>query len=244
MASSCRDCSECQVLAQRTARLTFFTLAIWVSLGIFWAVFFYIIMTKIRGATKLQRCATLFRDIKSFYGSSSAEDQLPKLVPTMLRSEVPGKIKSLKLRAKAGDASPLVPCQLEIARKYLDATSPAEATMLHASQQPFDLYSCLRVNDWDAGKLAAGTQKFLLFFAALEQHFLADKPSRVKPKAHQLVELSRFQTNQCILEPTETRTWGTLALLGQRRGRKFSVSGASKSILLRFLAARSLPDLE
>ena len=55
---------------------------------------YYIAMTKIRGSAKLKRCAALFQDISQYYEQRKIESRLPKLVPTVLRAEVNGKLKA------------------------------------------------------------------------------------------------------------------------------------------------------
>ena len=66
-----------------------------------------------------------------------------KLVPTMLRAEVPGKLKSPKLRASVGETRDLIPGQLLIAKKFLDMGSTVEATMVQANEQLNNWYECL-----------------------------------------------------------------------------------------------------
>ena len=94
------------------------------------SLFFYLQSEKIRGVSKLLRCAKLFTDIQECYNRVQATDRLPKLLPTMLRDEDKGKAKAPKLRAKAGEARALVPCALELARKYLDPVISQELISL------------------------------------------------------------------------------------------------------------------
>ena len=47
------------------------------------SLFYYIVMTKISGASKAKRCATLFSHISDYYVKNNVEDRLPKLVPGM-----------------------------------------------------------------------------------------------------------------------------------------------------------------
>ena len=77
---------------------------------------YYLQSERIRGQSMLQRCAKLYADIHSFYERNGTQDRLPKLLPTMLRSQDKGKIKVPKLRAKAGEARSLVPwhCMIEL----------------------------------------------------------------------------------------------------------------------------------
>ena len=94
---------------------------------------YYLQSERIRGQSMLQRCAKLYADIHSFYERNGTQDRLPKLLPTMLRSQDKGKIKVPKLRAKAGEARSLVPCMIELAHKHLDMSKEHEATMLRAA---------------------------------------------------------------------------------------------------------------
>ena len=89
------------------------------------SLLFFLQSEKIRGHKKRIRCAKLCQDIKAYYDRTGVTDRLPKLLPTMLREEDRGKIKSPKLRAKAGEARALVGAALELATKYLSPANPA-----------------------------------------------------------------------------------------------------------------------
>ena len=104
------------------------------------SLFYYITMTKIPGQTKMRRRAEL---ITVVYDANGAQSRLPKLMPTMLRAEANRRLKSSKLRAKAGEARALIPCQSLLARNCLDPSERAEATMISASGHLSDVYSCL-----------------------------------------------------------------------------------------------------
>ena len=207
------------------------------------SLFWYIIMTKIDGATKHIRCSKLFAEIKKFYEANNSDTRLPKLVPGMLRAEQKGKLKSPKLRAKAGETRCLIPCQLLLAKKFLDASQPQEHTMILASEHLAAMYACLSA--WDPEAFARSSQKFLLLLAALETNFLQSKMFRVKPKSHQIVELSRNGTNPICTWNYRDESFGHyLATLAKRRGGTFSLQAVASSCLLRFLAANHLPVLE
>ena len=137
-------------------------------------------VTKIAGSTKRVRCAAPFKEIQAFYKANNTQSRLPKLVPTMIRAEVQGKLKSPRLRANAGKAKELIQCQLFIAQKFFDVDSTVEATMVQASQQ----HDCLSAKQWSTVHFLKAAQKFLLLFAALEAHYEQDRLFRVKPKAH------------------------------------------------------------
>ena len=206
------------------------------------SLFWYIIMTK-DGATKHVRCSKLFAEIKKFYEANNSDSRLPKLVPGMLRAEQKGKLKSPKLRAKAGETRCLIPCQLLLAKKFLDASQPQEHTMILASEHLAAMYACLSA--WDPEAFARSSQKFLLLLAALETNFLQSKMFRVKPKSHQIVELSRNGTNPICTWNYRDESFGHyLATLAKRRGGTFSLQAVASSCLLRFLAANHLPVLE
>ena len=159
------------------------------------SLFFYLQSEKIRGVSKLLRCAKLFTDIQEYYNRVQATDRLPKLLPTMLRDEDKGKAKAPKLRAKAGEARALVPCALELARKYLDPVVSQEEAMLHAAEALNSMYTCLSSAAWDQAVFRDATQRYLLLAGQLGAFFEEDKIFRVKPKAHQLVELARHDVN-------------------------------------------------
>ena len=162
----------------------------------------------------------------------------------MIRAEVQGKLKSPKLRAKAGEARELIPCQLLIAQKFCDVDSTVEATMVQASQQLHNLYDCLSARQWSTVHFLEAAQRFLLLFAALEAHFEQDKLFRVKPKAHQLIELARAGTNPVFTWNYRDGSFGHyLSEMAQRRGGKFSMKAVSSSVLYRFLAANQIPRL-
>ena len=132
----------------------------------------------------------LFTDIQEYYNRVQATDRLPKLLPTMLRDEDKGKAKAPKLRAKAGEARALVPCALELARKYLDPVISQEEAMLHAAEDLNSMCTCLSSAAWDQAVFKDAAQRYLLLAGQLEAFFEEDKIFRGKPKAHQLVELA------------------------------------------------------
>ena len=174
------------------------------------------------------RCAKLFTDIQEYYNRVQATDRLPKLLPTMLRDEDKGKAKAPKLRAKAGEARALVPCALELARKYLDPVISQEEAMLHAAEALNSMYTCLSSAAWDQAVFRDAAQRYLLLAGQLEAFFEEDKIFRVKPKAHQLVELARHDVNPSKIWTYRDESYGhTLALLGRRRGGKFSMRAVS-----------------
>ncbi|CAE7201729.1 unnamed protein product [Symbiodinium sp. CCMP2592] len=209
------------------------------------SLLFYIQSEKIRGLSKLIRCAKLYQDIKAYYDRNGVQDRLPKLLPTMLREEDRGKIKSPKLRAKAGEARALVGAAMEMARKYLSPAKPAEQAMLHGTEALQSIYACLSTAAWDKEVFRVSSQKFLLLWGSLETYFEVDKLFRVKPKAHQLFELARGEVNPSKTWTYRDESYGhTLALLGKRRGGKFSMYAVSCQVLRRFLAANKVPRLE
>ena len=74
------------------------------------SLLYFLMEFVVSGNSRREKCVTLFREIDAFYRANNSENRLPKLVPTMLRAELHGKLKSPKLRAKAGEARVLVPC--------------------------------------------------------------------------------------------------------------------------------------
>ena len=206
------------------------------------SLLFFLQSDKIRGQSKRIRCAKLYQDIKAYYDRTGVTDRLPKLLPTMLREEDRGKIKSPKLRAKAGEARALVGAALELATKYLSPANPAEEAMLRGTEALQSMYACLSTAAWDKDVCRVSSQKFLLFWESLETYFAQDKIFRVKPKAHQLFELARAQVNPSKTWTYRDESYGhTLALLGRRRGGKFSMYAVSCQVLRRFLAANKVP---
>ena len=155
-----------------------------------------------------------------------------------------GKLKSPKLRGRAGESRGLIPCQLLLARQFLDASKQKERTMILASEHLNNMCSCLSKEAWDPAAFANSIQKFLLFNAALEVHFLEDKLFRVKPKSHQLIELRRKETNPIYTWNYRDESFGHyLSTLAKRRGGNFSMQGVSSNCLQRFLAANKVPPL-
>ena len=108
------------------------------------SLLFYLQNEKIRGHSKRIRCAKLYQNIKAYY--DRVTDRLPKLLPTMLREKDRGKIKSPKLRAKAGEARALVGAALELATKYLSPANPAEEAMLRGTEALQSMYACLSMS--------------------------------------------------------------------------------------------------
>ncbi|CAE7546111.1 Lztr1 [Symbiodinium sp. CCMP2592] len=191
------------------------------------SLLFYLQSEKIRGLSKLIRCARLYQDIKAHYDRTGVQDRLPKLLPTMLREEDRGKIKSPKLRAKEGEARALVGAAMELATKYLSPAKPAEQAMLHGTEALQSIYACLSTAAWDKEVFRVSSQRFLLLWGSLETYFEVDKLFRVKPKAHQLFELARGEVNPSKTWTYRDESYGhTLALLGRRRGGKFSMNAA------------------
>ena len=134
----------------------------------------------------------------------------------------------MKTRAKAGEARALVPCALELARKYLDPVISQEEAMLHAAEALNSMYTCLSSAAWDQAVFRDAAQRYLLLAGQLEAFFEEDKIFRVKPKAHQLVELARHDVNPSKIWTYRDESYGhTLALLGRRRGGKFSMRAVS-----------------
>ena len=125
---------------------------------------FFLQSEKIRGQSKCIRCAKLYQDIKAYYDRTGVTDRLPKLLPTMLREKDRGKIKSAKLRAKAGEARALVGAALELATKYLSPANPAEEAMLRGTEALQSMYACLSTAAWDKDVFRASSQKFLFFW--------------------------------------------------------------------------------
>ena len=113
------------------------------------SLLFYLHSEKIRGHNKRIRCAKLCQNIKAYYDRAGVTDRLPKLLPTMIREEDRGKIKSPKLRAKAGEARALVGAALELATKYSSPANPAEEAMLHGTEALQSMYACLSTAAWD-----------------------------------------------------------------------------------------------
>ncbi|CAE7543551.1 unnamed protein product [Symbiodinium sp. CCMP2592] len=209
------------------------------------SLLFYLQSEKIRGLSKLIRCAKLYQDIKAYYDRTGVQDRLPKLLPTMLREEDRGKIKSPKLKAKAGEARALVGAAMELATKYLSPAKPAEQAMLHGTEALQSIYACLSTAAWDKEVFRVSSQKFLLLWGSLETYFEVDKLFRVKPKAHQLFELARGEVNPSKTWTYRDESYGhTLAFLGRRRGGKFSMNAVSCQVLRRFLAANKVPRIE
>ena len=88
--------------------------------------------------------------------------------------------------------------------------------MLHAAEAENSILCCL---DQAVNRNAA--QRYLLLAGQLEAFFEEDKIFRVKPKAHQLVELARHDVNPRKIWTLGQELW-TLAL-GRRREGKFSM---------------------
>ena len=209
------------------------------------SLLWYIQEYKVGGNGRLERCCKIFSTIQAFYKRTDAENRLPKLLPTMLRAEEKGKRKCPKLRAKAGEARSLVPCCLELARQYLDPADPAEHSMIQGCERLCDVYANLSSAVWNHEDFQNACKRFLMLFLALEKHFLETKLFRVKPKAHQLVELGRDGSNPSLSWTYRDESFGhTLALLAKRRGGKFSMAAVSKAVLLRFLSANAVPRLD
>ena len=192
-------------------------------------------MTKIDGATKHVRCSKLFAEIKKFYEANNSDSRLPKLVPGMLRAEQKGKLKSPKLRAKAGETRCLIPCQLLLAKKFLDASQPQEHTMILASEHLAAMYACLSA--WDPEAFARSSQKFLLLLAALETNFLQSKMFRVKPKSHQIVELSRNGTNPICTWNYRDESFGHYLATRKATRWHFQFAGCGKQLLAQVLGS-------
>ena len=93
----------------------------------------------------------------------------------MLREEDRGKIKSPKLRAKAGEARALVGAALDLATKYLSPANPADEAMLRGTEALQSMYACLSTAAWDKDVFRVSSQKFLLFWGSLETYFEEDK---------------------------------------------------------------------
>ena len=209
------------------------------------SLLYFLMEFVVSGNSRREKCVTLFREIDAFYRANNSENRLPKLVPTMLRAELHGKLKSPKLRAKAGEARVLVPCAVQLAEKFLDTSVPAQNTMIHACHRLNSMYSCLSEHHWLPERFQQASREFLLLMSGLESHFEDLKLFRIKPKAHLLMELAVDDVNPSKHWTYRDESFGhSLALLARRRGGQFSMKAVSNAVLKRFLAGNQLPRLD
>ena len=131
----------------------------------------------------------------------------------------------------------MISCQVRPATKHLDTNKTAESSLTIAAKQRGNIYACLSANIWDLDRFGAATQNFLLFLADVEDNFLQDKPLRVKPKAHGLVELVQGSMSA-------VHSWKYCdESFGFQRGGAFTSKAVSSSVLPSFLAANKVPRL-
>ena len=204
----------------------------------------YITMKRVQGPNHAARCEALYQSaLLPYYKRQGTESRLPCLRPTMLKKDK----GTFKLRAKAGEARALVGVLPELSRQYLRRNDPTECMMGFTGEGLTRLYGCLHRSTWDPAKFEAAAIDFLRGFVALQKAALEagdNKSWRLKPKAHQLLELARSGVNP-------VHTWcyrdesngGYCADLTARRGGAFTMGSVSRSLLLRFCGREQMPRL-
>ena len=116
--------------------------------------------------------------------------------------------------------------------------------MLHAAEALNFIYACLGSDARDEDVFTSAVQKDFLLAASLGT-FFEDKLFRLKPKAHKLVESARHDVNPIKTWTYRDESFGhNLALLGGKRGGRFSMYAVFAQALRRFLAANKLPRFE
>ena len=142
----------------------------------------WLITTKLPGENIDLRTRTLFDDIRQYYATTRAENQLNALTPLMIRKAAS---KSPKLRSKAGEARSLVDWVVAASDKYLQgpySLSSEEHACRMASKELQACYQNLPAESFDADDLAIHCQQFLHLCHG-GMHIAGPPLSYINPKA-------------------------------------------------------------
>lgn len=203
------------------------------------SLFSLVLLPKMRGATKKERCSSLFLRIKAFYRRTLAENMLNDLVPTMFSS----KKKRFKLSAKAAETRGLVPFCKHAAHELLDGANVFESTVISACDELAEMYDCLAADTFTSQRLKDACRRFCTLVVALESTSPVAKGWRVKPKLHLLQEMCEMSDNR----PSQMWTYrdesfgGDMAKSARSRGGKNTPLSTGRNVLLKFCAKHLVP---
>ena len=153
--------------------------------------FQYIADFYMEGASKKERCMSLFKEMQCFYREHNSQNRLPTLTPGMLTKEdKKSKKKSwLKIRAKAGEARSLISFNKLIVEKLCGKDDQFETKLRQTARALEGCYSCLSLDTWTKELLENNARKFAQYFLALTK-MDGNKYFRAKPKLHVFLEFS------------------------------------------------------
>lgn len=200
--------------------------------------FEYLVLNKIPGNTKAQRCGVLFLEIQEYYRHHPVPSKLPTLTLTMIKKDK----KPPKLRAKGGEARGLIGFAKMAAEKYLSLADITEGTIRNCAIELARVYDCL--HDFSKDTMQEATIRFGLLYKALGEQVGENKYWRLKPKFHLMMEVGRSGVN-----PKASWTYrdedfgGTCAKMCKRRGGKHTPVAMSRALLTKFVSQNPLPLL-
>lgn len=181
------------------------------------------------GATKIERCTSLWREVQQFYAAANVQDKLQNLTPGMICAPR----MSPKLRASAAQMRALVPFCKQLAEKYCTGTPMSQAMKAAA----WNLWRCYEaLSSRSAGEeLVVCSRRFAAQFVALEQ-ISPPRRWRVKPKLHLFLELALEGSNPSLCWTYRDEDFGgTCARISRRRGGLLKARATSTTLLQRFL---------
>ena len=196
--------------------------------------FFHEVIELFPGASKKERCASLYQEIFAYYEAEGVQDRFDCLLPTFFEP----KDGAYKLRGSAAKIRALVPFCWHLAQEILDIRVPKNAAMRHAAFHLYEVYCALSADHPDpCASMKEHGIKFAIFYVGLHDHLHAadDKAWRMKPKLHLFLHI----TSDGSL-PRLTWTYrdedfgGSVARMARRRGGLLQCGTTSWTTLARF----------
>ena len=148
---------------------------------------FRLIITKLPGSNKEERCKALWAEIVEYYEKNNVQDRLKEFTVNSIKS---GKGKPPKLRGcNAASCRSLIAFGSQAAQRHLDDGKPAEAAAKAAAHHLHMVYQSLSESVvFRQEVMEASSKAFALHYAALRDTS-ADPLWRVKPKMHLFLEM-------------------------------------------------------
>jgi len=197
---------------------------------------FVLLLTKLPGATKKDRCTSLWEKVQKFYVDFAVHDRLQNLVLTMM---VQGK-KAYKLRCSAAQCRALVPLGNQLAMEMLDMGDPVEGAARFGMFHLFKCYEALSgATIFFADALRVNSTRFALQYVALEKASTDPRAWRIKPKLHLFLELCSDGSMPSMIWAYRDEDYGgSVARMSRRRGGVLSAHAFSRNLLQRFKIAQ------
>ena len=196
--------------------------------------FFHEVLPKFAGASKKERCASLFQEMQAHYDETGVEDRYDCMLPTFFEPDS----GPYKLRGSAAKIRALVPFVWHLAQEILDINVPKEAALRQAAFHLHEVYNALSASHPDpcAHMRLHGT-RFAIQYVGLHDFCNPedDYSFRIKPKLHLFLHI-------CSDSSLPRLTWtyrdedfgGSVARMARRRGGLLRCGATSASTLTKF----------